>query len=153
MKKIFALTAVLILAAAGLAGAVPKTNVGCGFGTQIFSGNDGLASQVCAATTNGLLGNQTFGISSGTLDCAKPAQFWSERINTFVAENMDNLATDIAAGQGETLNTLAYLMEIPAEKRGTLYASLQTNFSAIYPSPQVTHDHVVEQIIVIAEQI
>jgi hypothetical protein len=113
----------------------------------LFEGKDGILSQACAATTNSLLGNQTFGITSGTLDCAKPASFTSnERLNEFVGDNMANLAKDMAQGQGEYLSTLAVLMDVPVEQRPTLYALLQANFSRIYTSDSVTQIDVLNNI-------
>ena len=48
-----------------------QKNYGCGLGSMAFEGNDGLISQVSAATTNGTSGNQTFGITSGTSNCTQ----------------------------------------------------------------------------------
>ena len=44
-------------------------DTGCGVGTMIFKGKSGLAPHVLAVTTNGTFGNQTFGMTSGTLGC------------------------------------------------------------------------------------
>jgi hypothetical protein len=127
--------------------AANQKNTGCGLGTLIMKGNDGLLFQVLAVTTNGTCGNQTFGISSGTLDCEKPAKFAKiEKINTFVADNMDSLANDIAKGEGEYLNTLAVLMEVPEGTRADFYSKLQNNFSRIYTSSKVTNVDVVKNI-------
>jgi hypothetical protein len=127
--------------------AINQKNTGCGLGTLIMKGNEGLLFQVLAVTTNGTCGNQTFGITSGTLDCEKPARFASnERLNTYVADNMDNLAKDIARGQGEYLNTLAVLMEVPEDARTDFYLKLQNNFSQIYPSSNVSSVEVVNNI-------
>jgi hypothetical protein len=127
--------------------AVNQKNTGCGIGTLIMKGNEGLLFQVLAVTTNGTFGNQTFGITSGTLDCDKPARFASnERLNIYVADNMDNLAKDIARGQGEYLNTLAVLMEVPEDARTDFYLKLQNNFSQIYPSSNVSSVEVVNNI-------
>lgn len=127
--------------------AANQKNTGCGLGTLIMKGNDGLLFQVLAVTTNGTFGNQTFGITSGTLDCDKPARFASnEKINTFVADNMDSLANDIAKGQGEYLNTLAVLMEVPEGTRSDFYSKLQNNFSRIYTSSKVTSVDVLNNI-------
>lgn len=149
------LLAVSILAfAAAPALAVPKDNCGCGLGSMVFDGKDGLVSQVFAVTTNSIFGNQTFGISSGTLGCDRPAAFVrTEEVNRFVSENMDNLAVDIATGQGESLDALSEMIRVPAEKRDAFYTALQANFETIYPTPQVTRDHVVEQIATVYAQL
>lgn len=124
-----------------------QSNTGCGVGTMIFEGKDGLASQVCAATTNGTFGNQTFGITSGTVNCTRPAKFASnEQLNKFVGDNMDNLAMDMSKGSGEYLSTLAVLMDVPVAERSHLYSLLQANFSKIYTSESVTHVDVLNNI-------
>ena len=139
------------VALTGVAWAVDQKNVGCGLGTLVFEGQNGLVSQTFAATTNGTFGNQTFGITSGTSNCEQYKDFtYNEKINTFVADNMGNLARDIARGQGEYLNTLAVLMEVPEARRGVFYAQMQAHFSDIYPSDKVTHSEVVKNIVAVS---
>lgn len=139
-----------MLAAPGTASAQAyNENTGCGLGNMIFKniGQDSLLFQILAVTTNGIVGNQTFGISSGTLGCSRPAKIvFNEKVNTFVAANMDELARDMAMGQGETLDTLAELMAIPSEKKGEFYAALQANFKTIYASEGVQASDVVEAV-------
>ena len=155
MKKIlFALIICAVACNIAYAGAGLKKNCGCGLGSILFENNEGLMSQTAAATTNGILGNQTFGISSGTLECNQPPEFYgSEMLHKFVAENMDNLAKDIARGQGESLNTLAVLMGVPDKNRSTFNTKLQTNFDRIFTSPQVTEADVIEHIVTITQNI
>jgi hypothetical protein len=139
MKKIIAS---LLIIAAPLAYADTEDNVGIGLGTEIFRGHDGLVSQVCAATTNGSFGNQTFAITSGTLGAEKPDQLWaSKELNKFVEENMDGLAQDIAQGQGESLDAICSILQV--EDKDAFNASLQENFSEIYTSGVITHDEVI----------
>ncbi len=127
-----------------------QRNYGCGLGSMMIDNDGSLMSQTFAMTLNGCFGSQLFGVSSGTSNCDKPDSFFaSEKINTFVADNMDNLANDIAKGQGEYLDTLAVLMEVPDQKRPELYATLQTNFKTIYPSPETTHSDVIKNIVAV----
>ena len=68
MKKIL-LAALVSLPVTAFAAA---NNVGsCGLGSKVFEGQKGIAPQVLAVTTNGTFGNQTFGITSGTLGCTQ----------------------------------------------------------------------------------
>ncbi|MFP4347630.1 MAG: DUF3015 family protein [Thermodesulfobacteriota bacterium] len=153
MKKLFSVMMILLLTA-GVSFAVPPSNCGCGLGSMVFQDQNGLISQVSAVTTNALFGNQTFGITSGTLGCDRPGTLMhNQAANRFVAENMDNLAIDIATGQGESLQTLAEIIQMPIVKRPIFFATLQTNFDNIYPNPQVTHDFVIQQIARILERI
>ena len=147
-----ALLMMIVLAGVGWA-ADPK-NTGCGLGSMVFEGQNGLMSQTLAATTNGIFGNQTFGITSGTSNCEQYKTFaYNEKVDIFVAENMDNLARDIARGQGEYVNTLAVLMEVPDVKKASFRSQLQAHFSDIYTSDKVTHSEVVQNILVVAEAI
>ena len=124
-----------------------QENTGCGLGSIIFEGQDGLLSQTCAITTNGILLNNAFGITSGTSNCDQFTTIASsQKLNTFVADNMDSLAKDIARGNGEYLNTLAVLAEIPEVERPSLYKKLQANFGYIYDSDEVSHVDVLQRI-------
>ena len=148
MKKIVCLGSIfiLLLVLTGISFADQK-NTGCGLGSVLFEGQDGLFSQIFAVTTNGTFGNQTFGISSGTSNCDRPASFASnEKLNKYVADNMDNLAADMAKGNGEYLNTLAVLMEIPEAERAITYETLQNNFSKIFTSSSVTSVEILNNI-------
>jgi hypothetical protein len=148
MKKVafFAVAVVVGMVFVGVSFA-DQNNTGCGLGSIVFEGKEGLVSQICAATFNGTFGNQTFGITSGTSNCKQHETLWAnEKLNTFVADNMDNLARDIAKGKGEYLNTLAVLMEIPHAERADLYAKLKNNFSNIYTSDNVSHLDILKNI-------
>ena len=137
--------AVLLVAGSAFAGAHP--NSGCGLGSMVFENPDTVLEQIFASTTNGTSANQTFGISSGTSNCDKPSSWAAnDRLNRFVAENMDNLAGDMAKGEGEYLTTLAVLVEVPDSERPAFYAQLQDHFGEIYTSETVSHVEVIENI-------
>jgi len=155
MKRLLVLVAALSLIAAGSAFAAGNTNVGCGLGTVIFKDvqNQSTLVQIVAATTNGTLGNQTFGITSGTSECAQPKNYVrSERLNEFVQANLDELARDISAGKGETLSTVAELMGVPSAQRDAFSRNLQANFRQIFPAPGVEFAHVVDTIVSVSNQ-
>ena len=141
MKRI-----ITMLAVAGLTASLyANENTGCGLGSLIIKNQSTTALQVLAATTNVTSGNQTFGITSGTSNCAKPNNFVSnDKLNRFVSENMDELAMDISSGKGETLSTVAKLMNV--ENTSDFSAKLQANFSTIYSSENVTSATVIDSI-------
>ena len=156
MKKVF--VAILVVASLVIAGTAfagqATSNTGCGLGTMLFKNNadNSILLQAFQATTNGIFGNQTFGITTGTSDCAQPKNFVSnERVNEFILANMDNLAKDIAQGRGETLETFAELMGVPAEKRPEFYASLQSGFTRIYTSHEVQMASVMDSIATVSK--
>jgi len=152
MKKFLVLAILLLVATPALAGQA-RSNTGCGLGSLIWENkSDGsVISQSLQATTNGTFGNQTFGITSGTLGCDQPANIIkNDRMLAFTADNMDLLARDIAAGNGETLDTLAELMEVPAVDRPVFAATLQANFDRIFVTGEETAGVVLDRIAVIA---
>jgi hypothetical protein len=152
MKKLVGVVAVvvLMLIVAGLAFAAQQYGAaGCGLGSLLLGDQKGIV-QIFAATTNGTAGNQTFGITSGTSNCQKKAVFSSnEKLNQFVSANLDSLAKDVAKGQGESLNTIAEIMNIHAYDRQVLFARLQANFSKIFPSEKVEAADVIDSIVMI----
>ncbi len=153
MKKFIAITMLSVfMIASGYAEGILEENCGCGLGTMIFEGQDGVLSQTLAVTTNGFFANNLFGITSGTVGCEAPEGLvLIERLNIFVAGNMDNLAKDIAAGNGETLNTLAELMDISVAERTELFSNLRSNFTTIYGSDSVSNKNVVQSILEISK--
>jgi Protein of unknown function (DUF3015) len=120
---------------------------GCGVGTILFEGQKGPAPQILAATTNGSLGNQTFGITTGTLGCEKDGVVRSPtKVRMLMISSLDNLATDVARGDGETLESLAALMDVAPQDKARFFASLQGDFGRIFPSEDVTVDEVIVSI-------
>jgi len=141
-----------ILKAAILASALPITsviaapnNVGCGVGSMIFEGKSGLAPQVLAVTTNGTFGNQTLGITLGTLGCAKTGGVVSlpAKVALFTNDNLDKLARDMATGSGETLNSLATLMGVEDQDKSAFFNATKVHFVQIFPSENVTTEEVL----------
>jgi hypothetical protein len=143
MKKlVVSLAAVATLSSSAFAGSNSQT--GCGLGSMLFSA-DSTVMLTLQATTNGIFGNQTFGITSGTLGCKKPSSFVSnDRAQEFVASNMDVLAQEIAMGQGESIDTLAELLKV--DDKAAFATALQAKFNAIYSSDKVEMADVMNAI-------
>ena len=120
---------------------------GCGLGTMVFEGQQGIMPQVLAATTNGTSGNQTFGITSGTLGCTQDGVVRPPaKVKILLMSSLDSLAADVARGRGETLTSLADLMAIEAADQQRFFISLQGNFGRIFPNENVTADEVITSI-------
>ena len=143
MKKILvSLAAVVALSTVVVAS--PNSQTGCGLGSVIIKDNSSAIMLALQATTNGTSGNQTFGITSGTLGCKKTKFVMNERASEFVASNMDILAKEISVGHGESLDTLAELLKV--EDKATFSASLQANYNKIYSSQSVEMSDVLDNI-------
>jgi len=158
MKRILVIAVAMVFVLTGAAfaaGGDARMNTGCGLGTMLFKGNGDNSTmiQTFQATTNGIFGNQTFGITSGTSECKQPSKMASnERMNECVLANMDNLAKDIAMGKGETLDAFAELMGVPGEKRPEFAAKLQSSFGKIFTSDHVVMANVMDNIATVSAQ-
>ncbi|QEY58638.1 DUF3015 domain-containing protein [Pseudomonas sp. C27(2019)] len=130
MKKIIA--GVILASASSFALANASGPAGCGLGsTVIFPDADKWYQHVMAATTNATSGNQTFGMTSGTLGC-EAANGPLKSAQVFMDENMDQLAADAATGQGETLAALAEVMGVQAQDKAAFNRVIQSNFDVMF---------------------
>ena len=142
MKKLLLSTiAALALTTSAMAA---NSQTGCGLGSVIIKDNSSALMLALQATTNGTSGNQTFGITSGTLGCQKTKLVMNERAAEFVASNMDILAKEISVGHGESLDTLAELLKV--EDKASFSAALQANYNSIYTSQKVEMADVLDNI-------
>lgn len=131
------------LTASSAAEAKPYGPAGCGLGSLIFEPNSGF-TQVFAATTNGSFGTQTFGITSGTSNCAGGAG-GSASAKAFVETNRVALAKDIARGRGETIDGLSKLAGCRAAD--AVGSSLQRRFDQIFTDASASDGQVSESVL------
>jgi hypothetical protein len=86
---------------------------GCGLGSMVPAWKNDI-SQVLAVTTNGSSSNQTFGITSGTLNCTDDGIVKLEKAQeVFVHYNQSGLEVELAKGSGERINAIATLLGCP----------------------------------------
>ncbi len=135
-KSLLTIAAVL---AAGMfsANAHAVDSTGCGLGSLAWRGQKGPIPQLLAVTTNGTFGNQTFGISSGTSGCDPHGRITGgtgSMALAFLENNMEQFAMDASAGHGETIDTLAGILNVDSEKLGEIS---KTNFATLFPSDNV----------------
>jgi hypothetical protein len=149
MKNALWSTAVLMLATAGGITASPSVeakaygSAGCGLGSLIFEPSNGF-TQVFAATTNGTFGTQTFGITSGTSNCAGGSG-GSASAKAFVETNRAALAKDIARGSGETIDSLSKLAG--CREAHAVGSSLQRRFDQIFADVAASDSQVGETVL------
>jgi hypothetical protein len=109
---------------------------GCGLGSIVFGKQKGII-QVVAATLNGTSGNQTFGITTGTSNCAgssaEAAALQGQQ--DFIANNLAPLSKDMARGQGETLSAFTETLGCSADVTGAAHAQLQKSHAKIFAAP------------------
>ncbi|MBT8140257.1 MAG: DUF3015 domain-containing protein [Gammaproteobacteria bacterium] len=111
---------------------------GCGLGTEVvFQDANEWHEHVLAATTNGTSGNQTFGMTSGTLGCESAGGPLAKGTQEFIDGNIDRLAAEIAVGHGESLDALQQVIGVRAEQRAHFTALLRDNFGSLFTSHEV----------------
>ena len=144
MKKLIAVAAISLLP---FSNAMADQDIGCGLGSMLFAGKDGKAVKVLGATTNGTSGNQTFGITFGTLGCDGTGPVTSSaKIAQFIDGNMEQLARDMSQGEGETLSTLAEIWGVQDQDKAAFNALAQSQFATVFTSENVTSQTVLENL-------
>jgi hypothetical protein len=131
-------------ASAGSSGSGQKSGygtAGCGLGALILGDQPGIV-QVVGVTLNGISANQTFGITSGTLNCGSGGA--APTAQAYIDANRESLATDIARGNGESLRGLVNLFGCKDVKHaGT---ALQKDYSRIFPDNRVNSAQIEKSI-------
>jgi len=143
MRKAFFGICSCVLLVGGVAKADPYGTAGCGLGSLAFGDKKGLI-QVVAATLNGTFGTQTFGISSGTSNCAETAT-GTKAAQIFIEANREALAKDVSRGSGETIVNLSSIAG--CANPAAVGATLQKNFKSIFPAENVSNEFVVNSVL------
>ena len=143
MKKLIAVLS-LAVAFPSMAMAAQDNVGGCGVGSMVFKGQSGVGPQVLAVTTNGISGNQTFGISSGTLGCTQDGAVHSNmKASLFIDSNKEQLARDMSVGSGETLASLSHLLGVEAKDQAAFNRLAKDNMARIFTSESVATEKVI----------
>jgi hypothetical protein len=133
--------------AVGLPGTVKADNdVGCGVGTQIMEGEQGLIPHLFASFTNGVT-FQSLSLTFGWMGCdARDTVTADAQLRKFASGNIDRLSRDMARGGGESLEALAELMGVAPADRPALGTLVQSHFGELFPSERATSDDVLETL-------
>lgn len=151
MKKM--LMAAVLMGSTMTAHAEAPGGPGCGWGNMIFDGQSGLPIHLIATLVNGTSGNKTFGMTSGTNGCDTSGTL-TYGGNSLLAKAgvMEEVAQDMAAGDGEALTALSVSMGIQAEDRARFKQLMHENFATIFPSQNVTAEEVMNNIVAVMQQ-
>jgi hypothetical protein len=108
---------------------------GCGWGNMVFEGQRGLVPHLLATTTNG---------TSGTNGCDSSVRLGYGGRSLFAMNGMlDNIAEDMAQGQGEALDAYATLLGVEQADRAHFAKVTHEHFSTIFASPDATGEQVL----------
>lgn len=141
MRAVRIAIAALMLSTAPVSLALADNDIGCGVGTMIMEGQEGIPFKILGSWTNGVT-FQSISITFGLLNCSGEGTITAEasdsKVQHFASQNFDRLSVDMARGGGEHLDVLATLLDVPAEERTEFAALTQTHFEQLFPSNDVT---------------
>lgn len=139
------LAAVLVLAP--MSAAKADNDIGCGVGTMVLEGKQGAIYKLAASWLNGVT-MQSISITFGLVNCGSlnDTITASARTRHFAANSFDNLARDMALGEGESLDTLAALLDVPEANRPAFARFAQSHYDSLFPNGQVTSDEMLETL-------
>jgi hypothetical protein len=136
------------LAAVGLvvaaSPALADNDVGCGVGTMLMEGNTGVGYKLLASCTNGIT-FQSISITFGLVNCDGTGTVTAQ-LNHFTGSNIDQLAADMAQGEGETLTAFSTLLQVAPQDRDAFGSFTQSNFAALFPSDTTTAGELLENL-------
>lgn len=121
MKKNLLLGGVLglVMMASTPSFAIDSTG-GCGLGSMAWKGHSGIIPQVLAMTTNGIFLN-TVGVTLGTSGCDPNGRVTGgtgKLVLAVIENNMEQFAMDASRGQGETIETIAGILNVDSKELG-----------------------------------
>lgn len=150
MKKMIFAAGLLGASLTAHAEAVGGNN--CGWGNMLFEGKSGLPVHLLASTTNGSSYNALFGMTTGTNGCSTgPLTYGGKSLLTMTGV-LEEVAQDMAVGQGEALTALSVSMGVPAKDRAHFNAVMHENFTAIFTSENVTAGEVADNITAVMQK-
>jgi hypothetical protein len=128
----------------GSAPALADNDVGCGIGTRLMTGKEGLLFHVLASCTNAYT-FQSVSLTFNMFGCDSTGKVTADaELRKFAAANLDQLARDMARGEGETLGAFAHLLQVPAEQQGAFGAFAQAHFVDLFPNDAVTSNEMID---------
>ncbi|TVP53483.1 MAG: DUF3015 domain-containing protein [Halomonadaceae bacterium] len=120
---------------------------GCGWGNMLFEGSNGTPVHLLASIVNGTSGNATFGMTSGTNGCDTSGALAYDGNSLLAMDGvLEEVAHDIAVGEGEALTALSVSMGIKSQDRAEFNRTLHQNFAAIFTHENVTAEEVMANI-------
>lgn len=146
MKKLLLSTA--LLSVSTFAVAVAPGGPGCGWGNLLLEGKSGMIPHFGAATTNGTSGNGSFGMTSGTNGCSVDGALTYGGNSLVWFDNvLDEYSTDVAQGQGETLQAVAVMIGVEQQDRDQFGKLMHENFATLFPNTDVSSQEVMDSML------
>ncbi len=148
MRYSVPLAALLLLTGLSAHAARGNSNMaGCGLGSLVIA-SDSNGPQVFAMTTNGTMGNQMFGITSGTSGCSSEG-WWAKmqlKRKKFIVTNYRSLSRELAAGDGEYAVTFAKLMGCGSAAQPAFLSFTKGNYDTLFPAKDAGPDQLLNTV-------
>lgn len=118
--------------------ALADDDIGCGVGSTIMEGENGLIPHLLGSFTNGIT-FQSISLTFGFMGCdANDTITADAELRKFASGNIDRLSHDMAQGRGESLDALAALMGVSSTDRDAFGRTVQANFAELFPADTTT---------------
>ena len=119
-------------------------DVGCGIGTNLMEGKSGLVSHVLASCTNAYT-LQSVSLTFNMFGCDGKGKVTADaELRKFAATNIDQLARDVARGEGETLAALRPPARRSGRQQATFGGFTQAHFVDLFPTESVDSNEMVD---------
>jgi len=126
--------------------AAADNDIGCGVGTQIMEGEQGLLPHLLGSFTNGIT-FQPISLTFRWMGCdARGTVTADAQLRKFASDNIDGLSHDMATGGGERLDALAEVMGVADADRPALGRLVQSHFEDLFPTAETTSGEVLETL-------
>ena len=135
MKKILLMSVAAVVLMTAPAKAIDSTG-GCGLGSMAWKGHSGIIPQVMAMTTNSTFLN-TVGVTLGTSGCDPNGRVTGgtgKLVLAVIENNMEQFAMDASRGNGETLETIAGILDVDSKELGV---KAQQHFAYLFANENV----------------
>ena len=132
MKKTLLLGACFAVALMSSPAKAIDSTGGCGLGSMAWRGQSGIIPQVLAMTTNEISFNNTFGVTFGTSGCDPNGRVTGgtgKMVLAVIENNMEQFAMDASRGNGETIETIAGILDVDSKELG---AKAQQYFAYLF---------------------
>ncbi|MCP5058697.1 MAG: DUF3015 domain-containing protein [bacterium] len=124
--------------------ALADNDVGCGLGTQFMEGKEGLVPHLMASCTNGMT-LQSVSLTLNMFGCDATGTVTADaELRKFAASNIDQLARDVARGDGEALAAFAHLLQVPSAQQAAFGAFTQGHFVELFPNASVDSNEMID---------
>lgn len=119
----------------------------CGVGSFLLPRYSWLSTTSASAINSTFSPSAPTSTTMNTSECRGPKRLaMNDPMFRFVSNNLEILIQNIAAGDGEALNTLGDYLKIPSNERSKWKSVLKNNYGYIVPTKNITAGKMLDRI-------